>query len=331
MRKQLKDYIKENIVLGGTSYNEREVKEFQTWWERIEKDCKPWLNEIRHGNSGGQLVYRGIKTAKGDFELRDVRKDRYPKDTSIEWHNALDDAFKSHFGWKARSEGLFVSHNKTADSYGDVYIVFPVGKYRYLWSESYDDLYSYVSDYEFSPSDDTVREWERDWENEYGEGNSGSWWYDGNDTGDSDIDDAIDSVIQDIVEKLRDEIGELDPEEDEDEIQNYQDQIEDAESKANRIVIKRDMEWEPEVSLDDYMNDIRDGWFPSEEELYEEADSIIRSGRYRTDSLLQGISKRHEVMVDCDKYYVISEEYKGIVNEAVFDPSFDPDQLLLGI
>jgi hypothetical protein len=57
-------------------------------------------------------------------------------------HKLLDTIFFEQHGWKARSEGVFVTHDQhTASNYGWGALFFPTGKYQYLWNPNIPDLY----------------------------------------------------------------------------------------------------------------------------------------------------------------------------------------------
>lgn len=120
----------------------------EDWIELIEKHCKPYLNKIK-GNKH-VLVRNFPKKQRSIIELRRVRKDRKPKDMPVKIHNMLDKFFQEHFGWKARSEGLFCwSSYKFKYILKDLIdnediatkLVFPIGKFDYLWNPEVDDLY----------------------------------------------------------------------------------------------------------------------------------------------------------------------------------------------
>ena len=103
---------------------------------KIEKECKPWLTA-----SKGYDVYRGM-WGKKDFDKIKVRKDRRPLDTPLDVHNELDNIFKKHFGWKARSGGLLATGDRrVAGTYGEAYKIFPIGRFRFIWSNKVHDLY----------------------------------------------------------------------------------------------------------------------------------------------------------------------------------------------
>lgn len=125
----------------------------------IEKDCGPFLKES--GRRG--LLFRGVQdtspeNAAGEVDdpinegkkilywKKAVRKDRRPKDTPEEIHNAIDEWFENKFGFKARSQTMFVFGQNikrhTLSQYGKGCIVFPIGPIKYAWSNRIYDLYA---------------------------------------------------------------------------------------------------------------------------------------------------------------------------------------------
>ena len=109
--------------------------------ELIRKDCGPWIKESR-----GATASRGISRNKpklDNIEKRTIRTNRVPKDTSIVNHTLSDLAFKDVFGWKARSNVLFVqgdvlSHLGYISK--DIWVVYPIGSYKYLWAPQVRDF-----------------------------------------------------------------------------------------------------------------------------------------------------------------------------------------------
>ena len=70
-----------------------------------------------------------------------VHSDRLPKDTPMELHLAIDQTFNDIFGWRARSHSIFVTGRKLqASNYGNVYVILPIGNYRYVWNPSVYDF-----------------------------------------------------------------------------------------------------------------------------------------------------------------------------------------------
>jgi hypothetical protein len=83
-------------------------------------------------------ITRGMSTNQ-DYMTKDVRQDRRPTDSSIAWHNALDDELFKKFGVKARSKSAFCS--RLSAGYGTMYTVFPIGGFFMIYSPIYEDLY----------------------------------------------------------------------------------------------------------------------------------------------------------------------------------------------
>jgi hypothetical protein len=42
------------------------------------------------------------------YQLKNIRKNRKPLDTPLQIHNYWNNLFQKKFGWKVRSEGVFV-------------------------------------------------------------------------------------------------------------------------------------------------------------------------------------------------------------------------------
>jgi hypothetical protein len=79
----------------------------------------------------------------------DVRKDRQPKDMSLDMQRIFDHMFFKKFGWKPRSEGVFaLPQSEILDdatyNYGKQFIFFPIGIYKYIWSSRIIDLYGSI-------------------------------------------------------------------------------------------------------------------------------------------------------------------------------------------
>jgi hypothetical protein len=121
--------------------------EYTLWWDilikNIKKNCKPYINALKLF-SDNNVFYRGYETGsnRNVFIKKTPRKDRKPMNTSIELHNMLDDIFEKKFGWRVRSEGVFTSGNMgDTFGYGDEYVFFPIGKFKYVFSPNVNDLF----------------------------------------------------------------------------------------------------------------------------------------------------------------------------------------------
>jgi len=122
----------------------------------IQEDCKPYLDKF------DTALFRGMNINSEDsavFSLFDRFKHREPRTTSIEAHTVLDNVFNEEFGWKARSEGVFVDQNFGNEYGSGLYLFFPRGDFDYLWSPKVEDLLSYV---EYSLYDFTYKSYLED-------------------------------------------------------------------------------------------------------------------------------------------------------------------------
>ncbi len=78
--------------------------------------------------------------------VHEARRDRRPKDSSIEFHNFADEWFRSRFGIAYRSQSLLLTSRRfTAEAYAatplHVMRVMPISPYRYCWSPKAVDLF----------------------------------------------------------------------------------------------------------------------------------------------------------------------------------------------
>lgn len=350
---KLRKFLSENIIVNGVTYSEREYDSFMTAWEQIKRECKPFLKELSTRNRNKLVLLRGASSNKR-WEKRSVRTDRYPKDMESQWHEAFDEVFDTEFDFKARSQGLFCTgKHSVAGGYGDnVYIIFPIGKYKYIWSHSITDLYSEVSDGSgnqyLEPDESTMEEWREDYENQYGEGEEGSWYWDnqGVDLG-SDLNDATDTVTGDLIIEIESDIDDLksdiddldtDSETYEDDLESLELQISEKEKEIADLKpggdrydeIKDEMTWEPEISYDSFEEDMYANWWDNvpDSMYYDGAEQIIKSGKYQENNLIQALQhqKGTEIMVKCKSYYMINYDYLELF-KLVFFEGTDPRQL----
>lgn len=102
---------------------------------------------------GGEIMYRGMNgiNLKQEstynekpiqWDILTSKTDRAPKNTELLVSGFIDDYFEEKFGWKARSSGTFVTGNdRYASDYGHPYMIFPIGKFNFVWSERVKDLF----------------------------------------------------------------------------------------------------------------------------------------------------------------------------------------------
>lgn len=132
---RLQKYITEDNV------KNMDYLDFDKVIDFIQKRCKPFLQEIRACHS--RLLIRG----KSDFNVDKFarvkrRTNRKPMNMHPDFMAFLDDVFQDVFGWRPRSTGVFAEFSKTIRSgYGTPYLLFPIGNFRYLYSNDIDDLY----------------------------------------------------------------------------------------------------------------------------------------------------------------------------------------------
>jgi len=117
----------------------------------IKKDCKPYLSILRKTCG---MLYRGtLKNVPSDAESsngvyyfkKKPRMDRKPVDMPPLTHQTLDKLFYEKFGWKPRSEGVFVTGDRgTAAGYGKSFLFFPIGDFKYVWSPKVPDLWTWI-------------------------------------------------------------------------------------------------------------------------------------------------------------------------------------------
>jgi hypothetical protein len=107
----------------------------------LRKNCKPFLQEVKYNN---WPMYRGTDSGGDALMFTGIpRKKRLPTDMSRGDQHDLDGAFKKIFGWRPRSQGLFVTGSRAnAGQYGPIYQIFPIGNFKFLYSTDIEDLYS---------------------------------------------------------------------------------------------------------------------------------------------------------------------------------------------
>jgi len=108
--------------------------------ELIQRDCQPFLGKIG-GKMGEYTLHRGMAHSRTPLVKKQVRlDDRNALSTSAVKHERYNNYFEDEFGVPFRN-ALFASGNKDqAAFYGDVFTVFPIGEFDWLWSPNIEDL-----------------------------------------------------------------------------------------------------------------------------------------------------------------------------------------------
>lgn len=252
----------------------------------LKMDCQPFIKELQ--KSGNEVLWRGTRGHSKPLTKITPRKDRIPTDTPQEVQDELDKRFKKRFGWRARGEGVFATSSRVnAGDYGIIYMFFPIGKYQYVYNPRVEDLWRELEgDYidildSYENSEDILADWEEKYDFDYGPGESGSWWYEGGDTGEVDIDSAVIAAAE-------------------------------AEGYDEDEINPGDLEWEPDVKWEDYKKD-------QFEELYDEAEGQLDSliSGYRNTNLKLAISTAVEIQFKCKNYYLVDQQYSFDIEESL--------------
>lgn len=104
----------------------------------VKKNCKPWLKK-----AGGfeNLAFRGLKNPIDEtFFKKSIRKNRNPRDSKKIVHSMWNKIIKNAGLTANRSNSAFVTGNiYDAGYYGDIYLFFPIGNFKYTWSPLFRD------------------------------------------------------------------------------------------------------------------------------------------------------------------------------------------------
>ena len=114
--------------------------------EQLKQDCSIFINDLKkQKKSFIEFIYSGRKGSNTIIK-KDVRQNRRPLDTPEGIHDMIDNEFFDEFGYKPRSSSLFcyVDYRKTM-AYGKTYVIFPIDKYKLIWSPKVTDLYDHLS------------------------------------------------------------------------------------------------------------------------------------------------------------------------------------------
>lgn len=97
----------------------------------IKKDCSYYLNLLDKHNLENPF-YRGILT-DAFFTRKQVRKNRQPKATNIEAFNEINDYFEDKGHVRRDNSVIATSNEKWVQIFGNLYMIFPIGKFDYSW------------------------------------------------------------------------------------------------------------------------------------------------------------------------------------------------------
>lgn len=116
----------------------------------IFKMCQPYLRDIDYNVSHYEM-FRGLRISGSklphvestDTMIKEPRAERRPFNTHPEQQDIIDNYFLNNFGHKFRSDKVLFTtgHFTTASEYGTPFVIFPIGDYKYCWSQIVEDLY----------------------------------------------------------------------------------------------------------------------------------------------------------------------------------------------
>ncbi|WP_300760225.1 hypothetical protein [Janthinobacterium sp.] len=131
--------------------------------EFIHRECQPFIDKakgsgvaIRGMDQPGRVIhtYNTPQAHPLHVHINTVRKDRKSLSTPDVYHRAIDGWMQDEFGIAARTGSVFVFGERSAhhtENYGQPYIIFPRGDFKFLWSPVVGDLYDALI-MEFGPA-----------------------------------------------------------------------------------------------------------------------------------------------------------------------------------
>jgi len=169
--------FKEYITEASTPYtmSRKDMKIFFDTWNGIKKHVDPQF--IKDLQKAKKFLWRGSNKFVDKFKQISPRVNRRPSDMDEHTQKKLDDLFQEGFGVKPRSQGVFtIGNDSEAENYGEPYMFFPHGKYKFIWSDRITDLYQDVNNKRLNKNEDDIYS---EWLSNYGEGGNGQWEYKG--------------------------------------------------------------------------------------------------------------------------------------------------------
>jgi len=303
---RLKKYIIETVDIGNRV-------SFEELLDILWRKCNPFLKDLLRPGWNGEFLYSGRNKTQDVF-IGKVRSNRKPSDTNEKIHEILDEIFYDQFGFNARSNVIFCtgSYSEAAD-YGNVYIIFPMNKYKFVYSDTIRDLYNIVrtdgagrdniqsfDDFRESRLEDYTEEarsvLERSYEDQYSEDLDGHWEYH-----DFDVDVELPYGV--------------DKEEAIDHIKNI---IDGEDGEYNREFL----EWVPDMELDEFVEDnLSDELDSYEDQIQYEYEEYLKNSlediilsEYKNDNIINAIESDNEIMVNCKTYIAVdyNKYYKAL-------------------
>lgn len=224
------------------TYNEGIDGDFKEIITELEKDCSQFLDEIKSEKQ--YPLFRGVRNVdetytNGLYTKWAYTGNRRSLDTPKEINNISNKHFKDKFGIALRNNGVFVSKTPwVASDYGKVYMFFPIGDYKYYWSEKVLDFFRDIE----------MKNWyydctsEEAYDDRYGQySGKGVWSYMGYE---------LSTSISDSIKDVKDEYPNL-------------------KSKSDDFV-QRQLEWMPDKSYEEFE---KEAWDECDKEIKKLVDS----------------------------------------------------------
>lgn len=149
---KLKNLLEDNHIpsasLAKVDYKKIKENQFNDIWTKIENECQQIIQLYKeHSDS---FLYRGSSNKPLFFKIN-PRQNRNPLHSGPEFQEAIDIGLKTLGFETLRSNSIFCSLSRSqAYQYGDVYILFPIDNFKYLWFQNSDDLYTSLNQFVFS-------------------------------------------------------------------------------------------------------------------------------------------------------------------------------------
>ena len=105
---------------------------------QIGQNCKYYLNEV---NYDAFKLFRGLQKYVGDFSKKQTRlTEREPQGMGLDLQQRLNEYFTEYYGSPFRNAMFCTGNENETETFGDTYIVFPINKFKYLWSTDINDI-----------------------------------------------------------------------------------------------------------------------------------------------------------------------------------------------
>jgi len=114
----------------------------------IKRDCQPYLQEAKPFDPYKQLMRGMGKATKNFIDNKSIRLDeRTPKDIPKQLHDKINQYFNQKFGGSFRNALFATGDYIQAENYGNVYYIFPIGDFKYLYNPDIEDLFINYDEY----------------------------------------------------------------------------------------------------------------------------------------------------------------------------------------